>query len=205
MEMKFKEKKINKKKIKKYVGIGLLTATLTAGVGLVIYDKQIDHTQEVCPITKLFSIPALVGGEYTPGFTLGVALHQWPEMQKEYADKGIEDVSISFGKITKEVSNPPVGYMLTTDGDGNSFYVSKVLPTAKTLEDGSIIYSAPAGYTLTTDENGNSICIKKIALEANEVDEIDMGYGFRSTWGGISYDQEIGSYVFKNEEYLKVK
>lgn len=175
------KKRINGKRIAKYAGAGLLAAVLATGVGLGIYDTQVDHTQEICPITKLLSIPTAVNGEYIPDFTMGISLHQFPEMKKDYADKGIEDVTISFGEQTKKVVD-----------------TQTVPPYIVTLEDGRQVYSAPAGYVLTIDENGNTVCVKKI------VSEEDMGYGFKSTWGETSIDSEIG-YVFENEEYLRVR
>ena len=174
------EKKSNK--IVKYVGAGLLTATLATGIGLKIYDTHIDHTQEICPISKICAIHVPISGKYTPGFTYGIALHQWPEMAKDYAEKGIKDVNISYGKLTKNVL------------ETNTYSATK-----KILEDGSEVYAAPSGCIITTDENGNKICIE------NKISEEDMGYGFDSTWGESSFDPLTNEFVFENQEYLRVR
>lgn len=173
------ESKINKEKIMKYVGAGLLTAAIGLGVGLEVYDTHVDHTKEICPITQLGFIPLAIEGEYTPGFTLGVAAHQWPEMEKEYAEKGIEDVTISYGKITAqdvktEITSP------IKDSTGN-------------------FYCAPAGYVLTTDENGNPVCVRTSTYEKS------LGYGLKATWGEASIDPETSDVTYENQEVLKVK
>ena len=50
------EKKINKKKIVTYAAAGLLTATIATGIGLHIYDSNIDHYNEYCPLNQVFGV-----------------------------------------------------------------------------------------------------------------------------------------------------
>jgi len=91
------------KKIVKYAGITILSSALISGIGLGIHDKYIDHTQEVCPITTLMnSIPNLSNYMFGTHLPTGVAFHQWPKMKIDYVKKGINDVQISYGKITEE-------------------------------------------------------------------------------------------------------
>lgn len=51
---------IIKEKHKKYVTTGLMAAISSTGVELWIHDTHFDHTNEVCPITKIMNfIPNL--------------------------------------------------------------------------------------------------------------------------------------------------
>lgn len=173
---------MEKKNIKKYAATGLLAAALLTGAGLGIHDTHVDHTREVCPITHIMNVMPnlsyLQFGNYLPS---GVALHQWPEMERDYRDKGIENVQISYGKITEEVEE-----------------TQTVVPIAMKREDGSTIYTAPSGYCLTRDENGNLICQKTI------VSTQDNGYGLTASWGELNYDNTNG-FSWENEEVLKIR
>ncbi len=176
------KKEINKEKIKKYVGIGLLTATLAVGGGLEIYDIHIDHTKEVCPITKMYSIPMPLPNN--SNITFGM-IHQLSAMENDYTKKGLEDVLVTYGERAKNVEKVIIK------------------PAIKeTLEDGTEKYLAPSGYILTTDENGNTICIKKIISKDSE----DKEYGLYSTRDeAFLYDPATNEYVNEDIEFLRVR
>jgi len=174
------EKKINKKNIKRYAATGLLAASIVAGIA--VNDGNIDHTKEVCPITRIMNVmpnPSfLIWNTYLP---TGVALHQWPEMDWDYEAKGIEDVQITYGKITEKVEE-----------------IQIVMPNAEKNEDGSTIYTAPSGFCFTNDENGNLVCQRTI------VSTQDAGYGLMASWGELIYDNDSGL-SFEYEETLKIR
>ena len=69
------------KKIVKYVGIGVLSATLILGGSIAISEANFDHTEDVCLIGSL--------GE------LG-RRHQMHEMWEEYQNKEIKIDGISY-------------------------------------------------------------------------------------------------------------
>ena len=72
---------INKKKIVKYVSAGILATTLISGISIGIYDTNIDHTKQLCPISSL----PLIGN-----------LHQAKSMVSDLHDQGYQIVTCSF-------------------------------------------------------------------------------------------------------------
>ena len=80
---------IDKDKIIKYTGIGVLLFATSFGTGIAIHDATVDHTKNVCSITDLLSIPVNLDGK-----TLGV-MHQVSQMTKEFEKMGI-DAEVSF-------------------------------------------------------------------------------------------------------------
>lgn len=173
---------MEKKNIKKYAATGLLAASLLTGTALEIHDVHVDHTKEICPITHIMNIiPNVSYLQLDTYLPTGVALHQWSEMEKDYLEKGIEDVQISYGKISEKVEETQI-----------------TMPIAMKREDGSIIYAAPSGCYLTRDENGNLVCQKTI------ISTQDTGYGLTASWGELSYDNTNGI-LWENEEVLKVR
>lgn len=166
------KKKIDKKNIIKYAGTGILTASIITGAGLCINDRNIDHTQEVCPITKMLNvIPTL---DIIP---FGASVHQWPEMKKDYDDRGISGYTIYYGEFGKNI----------------------VAPKKMIREDGTVVYFAPKGYILDTDDNGKVICVKYINNEKLN------GYGFTTYWGEVDFNRDTNEFEFENIEYLKIK
>lgn len=123
------KKKINKKKIVTYAAAGLLTATITTGIGLHIYDSNIDHTQGLCPLTNYLG-----------------ASHQYGEMVKYYEEKGIDaivyhqkrpsgeyeemslgsDETVSFININGHIVYTKPLYYPVTDSDGTIKYAYEI-------------------------------------------------------------------------------
>lgn len=94
---------MEKKNIKRLAATGILSTALITGSGLAIHDKNIDHTKEVCPITRIINIiPNLSELEFGMYLPTGIAVHQWPEMEKDFTAQGIEDAVISYGKRTDQ-------------------------------------------------------------------------------------------------------
>ena len=115
--------KINKQKIIKYVGAGVLTTVLASGVGVTIGDMIVDHTQEICPICN-----------YTtdiPMFRkLGIT-HQINQIENEYNRNGVN---------VNAVFNPNHKDKIHT--------VTKTLAIQSKDENGNTVYSTPIGYRL---------------------------------------------------------
>ena len=125
---------MDKKKIIKLAGVGILATSL--GVGLMIHDTHVDHTKEICPITWLLNaIP------FDLRVPTGVKIHQIPMMEKEYLEKGVGNAEIEFGTFLQETRdiefcNPII----------NEYGIPK----------------APEGFVLLYDVNGNPYCKKDI-------------------------------------------
>ena len=78
---------MEKNRIKKFTGIVLLSALIAEGIAL--YDSTIDHTSEICPITKMWNIvPNNIESEDGSIIPTGIYVHQIPEMKKDFAEKG---------------------------------------------------------------------------------------------------------------------
>lgn len=97
---------INKSKIIKYAGASILTATLIAGAGLTIYDNNVDHTNEICPICNVLSyqINLSTGQKVTIGI-----IHQMQEMQQEYQDAN-QNVTMAYVTEYKESDETIIAY-----------------------------------------------------------------------------------------------
>ncbi len=130
---------INRRNIKRCIASGLLGATILTGIGLTIKEVKTDHTEELCPITKILNI--INPNDSSP---LGVVLHQIPAMQKDYKEKGMGDVAIEYRHYEEE--------------NTKTLYTK---PIGKKLENGEIVYVAPNGYELYY-ENGKYICKKEV-------------------------------------------
>lgn len=50
------KKKINKKNIIKYAGIGLVFAGMISLEAMSIYDAKVDHLEEYCPLNQIFGV-----------------------------------------------------------------------------------------------------------------------------------------------------
>ncbi len=161
-------KNIKSKNIKKYVAIGFLSASL-----FTVSHAGLDHTSKICPITHFLNIFGTYENQ-----PLGFVLHQQKEMEKDYARKGIKDVSITYDSGIRKVSS----------------VVDQKEAIAMINENGEVIYSAPEGYNLTQDENGNYICRKTKDFD------IYLEPCIKSTWNMTFYDHE----PIKRERILKL-
>lgn len=84
-------------KIITYTASGLLATVLIGGIGLEIHDKKVDHTKEICPITKILDI-----FDKQTENSKGIK-HQITEMESDYEDKGIE-VEVSFIPVVQRIN-----------------------------------------------------------------------------------------------------
>ena len=168
---------MEKNRIKKMTGIILLSALIADGIAL--YDSTIDHTSEICPITKICNIiPNNVESEDGCIIPTGIYVHQIPEMKKDFAEKGIHDCEISYGRVyTKKIDTEIVD------------------PTIVKNEDGTITYYAPAGFRLINTEDGVK-CKKDI------VTHVPNGYGLITEYGKTGFGS--GTSFYLNEEILTV-
>lgn len=141
--MKGRSGMIDKTKIKRYVASTILGFTLFTGGCVAIREATIDHTKELCPITKILN--TINPKDSSP---LGVNLHQIPAMQKDYKDKGMENVAIS--------------YMHYEEEHVETVYSKSI---GKKLENGEMIYIAPDGYTLDKIKNNGKHIYKKDITE----------------------------------------
>ncbi len=103
-------KKINKKNIVKYAGVGLLATCLNVFNGMHLYDTQVDHLNEYCPLNDIFGVN-----------------HQIHEINKNYVQDGIKAYYTENGEVQlisglkktildgKKYYSAPVGYTLNGD------------------------------------------------------------------------------------------
>ena len=149
---------MKKEDVIKLATAGVLATSLTTVAA--IHDASIDHTKEVCPLTKFLNlIPNLSEyqlGEYIP---TGVLLHQLKQMEKDYNQKGVSDVAISYGTITEQVNK--------TD--------TKAATTHTNYETKTTSYSCPVNYILS-----GSKCYKDTVVYE------EVGEGLTSNW----YDED---------------
>lgn len=172
--------RIDKKKIERYVGCAFVLTALAFGmVEVAVYDSGIDHTEEICPICKIASIPV-----NDNGLTLGIK-HQINTMEEEYKKKGIDAVIsyepdyIDGPAIVSDITFPtsetnyvyacPTGYTIEYDENGIPYAVKTtyVEPT-QIIRDGEIVYAAPSGYVLEM-QNGSYVCVKKEKKEITTI------------------------------------
>ena len=130
---------IDKSKIKRYVASGILGATILTGTGLAMNELKFDHTEELCPITKILNI--INPKDSSP---LGIVMHQIPAMQADYKEKGMGDVGISY-LYEEEI------YIET----------KYAKPIGTKLTNGETEYISPDGYELYL-ENGKYKCKKEV-------------------------------------------
>lgn len=148
---------MEKKNIKKYAASGLLAAYLLTMTGFEIHDTSVDHSEELCPITRILNV--IPNMSKTSDVPTGIELHQIPQIKKEFKDKGIKNVEASYGETVQKEE-----------------LVDIVLPTLVKNEDGSVSYQAPANYILTTNGNGDVVCKKTTYTCTN------YGYGITTKW-----------------------
>ena len=103
------KKEINKKEIVKFAASGLLTIVF----GLHIYDSNIDHTNEYCPLNNIFG-----------------AQHQIHEINNRYAAYGINAFYAENGEV-QFVSSP-----IKTEYDGKTIYT---VPSGYILYNGKVV------------------------------------------------------------------
>ena len=135
------EKKINKKKIVKYAAAGLLTVALVGtGIELHLYDSNIDHLNEYCPLNNVLG-----------------AQHQVHEVNNKYAVYGINafytangEVQLVSAPMKKEIDGKivymaPSGYVLS---DGKAVKTIKYTDVEKAIviTEGTLVY--PEGAQL---------------------------------------------------------
>lgn len=104
---------MEKKNIKKYAGVGVLSMALTAGaVGIAIgcYESSVDHLNEYCPLN----------------YYLGVE-HQIEEIHQGNSYYGVTAFPVENGRI-QLVSNPEV---VMDSSSGNTYFYA---PPGYTLE-----------------------------------------------------------------------
>lgn len=120
------EKKINKKNIATFAALGVLTTMIGTGIGLHICDSSIDHTQEICPITKM----QLALSMYPD--------HQEKQILRDYISQGVKDAALIHVYYDKDYHD----IAFTTE-------VSQAMKYIR--EDGTIDYVAPMGGILDGD------------------------------------------------------
>lgn len=132
---------IDKSKIKRYIASGLLGTTILTGCGIIIKETTTNHTEELCPITKILNV--IDPKDSSP---LGIVLHQIPAMQKDYKDNEMGNVAISY-----------LNY--------DEHYIETVYckPIGKSIENGQIKYLVPEGYTIYPINDYEYMCKKDIS------------------------------------------
>lgn len=149
---------INKKNIKRCIASVMLGATILAGIGVTVKEKKTDHTEKLCLITEMLN--KINPKDSSP---LGVVLHQMPEMTKDYKEKGIENVSISYKSYEEERIE--------------TIYAK---PVGKRIGNSTIQYIAPDDFELCREENGKVVCKKEVTVtEMHHYLEADVPYAKR--------------------------
>lgn len=174
-----KIKKINRKKLKKFVIAGSMIGIIATSIGAIdVYDHSIDHTKEICPITEVLNI--------LPSFTFNSKPfgldHQIKRMKEDYKKKGIDDVVIKYVEESHEEKKyDRTEPIVTTDKSGNE------------------ILSAPEGFELYTDNDGYTIARKEFKYIVSD------GYVLKSMWGNVDYNKYTDEYSYEKSEILKLK
>lgn len=106
------EKKVDKKRVVKFAA-GLLTLAFGIGSGVHIYDSNIDHLNEYCPLNNVFG-----------------AQHQVHEINNEYAVYGINAFYAENGEV--QLASAPK----KTEKDGKIVYTA---PIGYELSNGQIV------------------------------------------------------------------
>ena len=158
---------MEKRNIKRKAGAIILALAVAGGAGLAVHDATVDHSKELCPITKLLNI--IPNNEKSEdGYTIptGIYLHQIPKIKAEYEELGINDYEVTYGKLTDKIT--------ITD---------TIAPNISRDSEGNLIYTAPSGYVLI-NVNGTVLCKKESVAEYN------IGTGIKANWRKI--DTENG-------------
>ena len=187
-EVEARKKGFNKSKITKTLA-GLTLAASLGITGLAIYDAMIDHTEEICPISKLENIILQDDAKHE---------HQIFAMKNDLIDKGYENAEVSYGFCIKRIKNratilptelempfAPDGYELKY-GDYNEPYCVKrtYLQVAKGEE-------IPTGFTVyNIDVDGNQNCFRDTYANPiiKTVSTLPLGYT-------LEYDEQLGRNV----------
>ncbi len=98
------KKKINKKNIIKYAGIGLVAAGMLTLGTMSIYDNGVNHLEEYCPLNRIFGIE-----------------HQVSEINNNYSEEGIqaycgEDGWVQIKSAPEEVQEDGEVIYIALDG-----------------------------------------------------------------------------------------
>ena len=199
---------VNKKNIKKFVvGFAIFATAITASVSLPkiveAYDDSVDHTEEICLITRLQSENAGIN-------------HQIEAMEKDYLDKGIENPIITYGDfkenqinkityipISPEKTTTPIGYKKIYDENGNTKYV--FTEAKQVVEDGETHYFLPSGYVLGTKEFDVPIGYQKICDEDGIIKYVVVEAKQIVKDGEIHYVVPSGFIFIKNSNFTTQK
>ena len=178
-----KKKRFNKNMITKtFAGL-----TLAAGLGitgLAIYDTTIDHTEEICPISKLENIISQDKSEH---------IHQIFAMREDLTDKGYENVIVNYGAcpretVIKHTVEPiietkvliPDGYSEEIDENGEIIYYKEII-----VQRGDKI---PSGYMLYKSDENNEYCRLYVEPTIITCRALPKGYT-------LEYDEELGKNI----------
>ena len=206
-DLKSKKKGFNKNKIVKSIyGIGMAACLIgAAGIDCLrfydAFDSTIDHTEEICPIT------VIENSIYSVLQPNKVSQHQLREMEKDFEDKGYQNVDVTEGywervekedwiePIKEQKPAAPEGYDLKFDEFGKPYCIKRAyLQVGKDEE-------IPTGYTLfDEDANGNKICYRDVYAEPifETFTTLPLGYM-------LEYNEELGKNVGVTHYYEDVK
>lgn len=164
------KKEINKKKIVKYAGAGLLATYLLTFGGMHLYDSHIDHLNEYCPLNNVLGLQ-----------------HQVHKINNEYSVYGINAFYAENGEAQlvsapmktkingKVVEMTPIGYGLSN---------GKIVKNIK-INDGEDVIAVTRGTAIYPEGAQPGDLIKKsdiqvynpqvfkIITDNNEVETID--------------------------------
>ena len=120
--MKIENKhEINSLNVVKFVGWASAFAIALSGVGIVIYDSNVDHTSDVCLLTKILKEDSNNNDMFLRDATKG-EIHQIQAIKIYYKNIG-KNVDIDFFK--GENSNPD-RIVIKVLGEGTDDYYEKV-------------------------------------------------------------------------------
>jgi len=171
--------KIDKNKIIKYAGLGIITSSIICGTTLTIIDKNIDHTEKICPITKMGNITNSLIQKESGKVPYAIISHQLPEMISDFEEKGIKDLHIIYSENYIEKSVEKI----------------QIEPITYINENGNLVYMAPENYYLVKTEDGNYIC------EGIQISETYLGNCIVLNWG--EYNENTNSYEYSKALQLK--
>ena len=132
------ETKIDKKKIIKFAGAGILTGALVMGVGLHLYDANIDHLNEFCPLNNVFGLEHQVHEINNNGLSMDAVA---------YDDSFI---NITAPAEERTIYTLPPGYILGEDGKGYKYLADGTVECIKPIKTKD--YVAADGYKLQGDK-----------------------------------------------------
>lgn len=166
-----KDLNIKKVVIASALAVSLVTA---AGAGSIV-DDEVDHTKELCPITKVLNLIPFYDFNATP---FGIKHHQMKKVKETYEKKDIDDFIIYYGKLTKKLEK----YLYT---DANK-YVD---------DSGKIKYEKPGkDYELVEETDEYAVYRKKVTYDVAD------GTGII-----VEYDKKNGIGNYQKKDVLRVK